>query len=97
MGQGTHLIAAAKTMSETFINCSTKDKTRQRKGAGRNETMIDEATDATQAQERRTLAEVSAEMDALDMQIDELNRRKSQLTLEHDEIAEAASPVPLFF
>ena len=47
--------------------------------------------------QRRTLEEVNAEIDALDKQLDELSRRKSQLTLEHDEIAEAASPVPLFF
>ena len=47
--------------------------------------------------QRRTLEEVSADIGALDAQIDELNRRKSQLVVEHDEIAKAANPVPSFF
>ena len=47
--------------------------------------------------QRRTLEEVGADIDALNAQIDELNRRKSQLVVEHDEIAAAANPIPSIF
>ena len=47
--------------------------------------------------ERRALADVSAEIGALDKQIEELSRRKSALVIEHDEIAAAENPVPMFF